>query len=1006
MSVIGTTWGVRVLAHRHLYTSFVAAFVAVSALSATAASDVVISQVYGGGGNSGATLRNDFVELLNRGSQPTNLSGWCLQYSSSAGSFTLANNQNTPLTGVIQPGSFYLIQLGQGAGGTQNLPTPEATGLTAMSATTGKLAVLNSCATALGDTESVLGGRVVDFVGYGTANRFEGAGAAPALTSTSAAFRSNSGCVDSDNNAVDFSTASPAPRNSASPTNSCGPTNQPVVPVCPASLAVAAGIGGAQNLSASDADGVVVSAFISSGATPGISLAALTPSASIGASAATSLQVSGATAAGSYPVQVTFANADPVPHVAACTINVTVTTASGARIHDIQGSAHLSPRNGQAISGVPGIVTARSGNGFWLQDPNPDDNPATSEGILVFTGAAPTVSVGDSVLVSGSVSEFRPGGSGGLNNLTTTEIVSPIVVIVSSGNVLPPPVVIGLGGRVPPQQVIDDDATGNVETSGSFDANADGIDFYESLEGMRVQINNAVAVGPTNDFGEIPVLADQGAFATLRSTRGGIVIAPNDFNPERIILDNALQAVPAVNVGDVAASVVGVMDYGFGNFKLLVTAAPVFANGALQPEITAAQTSNQLAIGSFNVENLDPSDPPAKFQDLATQIVTNLRSPDIIGLMEVQDNNGAANDAVVDAGTTFNTLIAAIKAAGGPTYQFRQINPVDDQDGGEPGGNIRVGFLVNVARVSFVDRAGGGSNTATTIVSSSSGPVLSASPGRIDPTNAAFASSRKPLAGEFSFNGRKLFVIANHFNSKGGDQPLFGHFQPPVRSSEVQREQQATIVRNFVQSIYALDPQARVVVLGDLNDFEFSTTLNILKAAPLVDLVETLSPAERYTYVFDGNAQVLDHIMVSNSLATQAAPQYDVVHVNSEFANQVSDHEPEVVRLTLAPLADVTGQVHVDRSGLVFNRATQTFNGTLTVHNTSPAPISGPLQVQFDNLPSGVTLTNANGASAGAPYVTSPGGLGAGQAVTLPVRFANPGRVPLTYAPHVFSGNF
>ena len=98
---------------------------------------------------------------------------------------------------------------------------------------------------------------------------------------------------------------------------------------------------------------------------------------------------------------------------------------------------------------------------------------------------------------------------------------------------------------------------------------------------------------------------------------------------------------------------------------------------------------------------------------------------------------------------------------------------MNDQDGGAPGGNIRQGFLFRTDRgLSFIDRPGAGSTTANAVVGSGAGTQLQYSPGRIDPTNAAFNDSRKPLAAEFTFNGRHLFVIANHFNSKGGDQPL------------------------------------------------------------------------------------------------------------------------------------------------------------------------------------------------------------------------------------------
>jgi len=244
-------------------------------------------------------------------------------------------------------------------------------------------------------------------------------------------------------------------------------------------------------------------------------------------------------------------------------------------------------------------------------------------------------------------------------------------------------------------------------------------------------------------------------------------------------------------------------------------------------------------------------------------------------------------------------LIAAIQAAGGPTYEYRQIDPVDDQDGGEPGGNIRVGFLFRTDRgLEFIDRPGGDSTTSVTVVERPSGPQLSASPGRIATTNPAFNATRKPLAGEFRANGKKLFVIANHLSSKGGDQPLFGRFQPPARSSEVARHAQAQAVNDFVDAIVAVDPHANVIVLGDINDFEFSETVALLEGGVLTSLMETLPPQERYSYVFEGNSQVLDQILVSNNLL--ASPiDYDPVHVNSEFADQASDHDPQVARLDL-----------------------------------------------------------------------------------------------------------
>jgi len=590
-------------------------------------------------------------------------------------------------------------------------------------------------------------------------------------------------------------------------------------------------------------------------------------------------------------------------------------------IAQIQGAGHRSPYTGAVVQTTESIVIAKRFDRFWIQDPSPDADPATSEGLLVFgRTAAGAVAVGDAVQVTGTVAEFRPGctpscptTSSAFANLTTTELTSPVVTKLSSGNPLPAPTAIGAGGRVPPTTVIEDDAAGDIETSGVFDPSNDGVDFYESLEGMLVQVNNAVAVGPRNRFGEIPVLADDGGDAGPRTVRRGIIIRPDDFNPERIILDDFLVPTPAVKVGDhFTAAVVGVMDYDFSNFKLLITSALTRVDGGSVREVTAAPTDHEIAVATYNVENLSPASGAAVFAGHADIIVNHLRSPDLLAIEEVQDNSGPADDGVTDASTTWGMLIQAIQAAGGPVYQYRQIDPLNDTDGGVPGGNIRVGFLFRTDRgLEFIDRPGGDATTPVRVVNTPSGPRLSISPGRVDPqssawnadpTKVAWEGVRKPLAGEFRIRGRKVFVIANHWKSKSQDQPLFGRFQPPTLVTEAQRTAEAQVVRGFVDEILAADPNANVIVLGDLNDFEFRPPLTTLKGGggtALHALIETLPQDERYTYVFDGNSQALDHILLSDNLFTHFQFAYDVVHVNSEFPDQASDHEPQVVRLDL-----------------------------------------------------------------------------------------------------------
>ncbi|MGH3716728.1 MAG: endonuclease/exonuclease/phosphatase family protein [Micromonosporaceae bacterium] len=764
--------------------------------AAAASPDVVINEVYGGGGNSGAPYANDYVELHNRGATAVSVTGWSVQYASASGTTWLA----TALSGSVQPGKRYLVRLAAGASGGAALPTPDATGSTNLSATSGKVALVTSTAALTCGSNCDRATGVRDFVGYGTANDYETA-AAPAGSNTASVARRNP-ATDTDNNGADFAAGAPTPENSAS-----------------------GGGGGSCD----------------------------------------------------YPTP---------------------------RIRDIQGAAHVSPRKGQTVGGVKGVVTAKKSNGFWYQDPCPDTNVATSEALFVFTSSAPTVAVGDEVAVSGTVSEYRPGGAT-TANLSITQISSPAVTKVGT-RAVPATTVVGSGGRVPPTTVIDNDAIGDVETSGTFDATTDGLDFYESMEGMRLQVNNPVAVGRSDSFGEIPVLADNGAGASVRTTRGGIVLRSSDGNPERIILDDVALAgsTPSgVNVGDhFSGAATGVLDYSFGNFKLELTSPLTRVAGSLAKETTAAPGPGQISVATFNVENLDPTDSQSKFDGLATTIVSNLRAPGIIAVEEVQDNDGAANTSTVDASQTWAKLINAITAKGGPAYSYRSINPVDDQDGGEPGGNIRVGFLFRTdIGISFVTGTPGGSTTAVSVQSTGnpSDPVkLSHNPGRLDPTNAAFNASRKPLAGHFKYAGKSLFVIANHWNSKGGDDPICGRFQPPKQSSQTQRNQQAQVVAGFVSQVLAKDANARIVVAGDLNDFPWSGPVQKLVAAGLTDLPATLPDAERYTYVYQGNSQVLDHILLSRSLANTSYG-YDVVHVNSEFAGQLSDHEPQLVRFAL-----------------------------------------------------------------------------------------------------------
>ncbi|MDQ0247118.1 putative extracellular nuclease [Bacillus fengqiuensis] len=760
-----------------------------------AADHIVISEVYGGGGNSGAALKNDFIELYNPTDQAVALEGWSVQYASSTGTFKI--EYTTELEGTIQPKSYYLVQQAAGANGTAiSLPTADAEGNIAMGSSSGKVALVRNGEAVTGKDDS----DVVDFVGYGSsAKPFEGDAPTDSLSNTTSAQRKDPN-VDTNNNKADFEVKEPTPVNSLGQTSEQpdgGDTGTP-------------------------GDGEI-----------------------------------------------------PPPTL---------------RIRDIQGTAHTSLYAGQTVKNIQGIVTAVEERGFYIQDDQPDQEVKTSEGIYVYHKSTTSVQVGDKVSIDGEVKEHGYDGE-----LTITELIDTTVKKISADNPLPSPIVLGEGEYILPTTIIDNDRFSE------FDPKEDGIDFFESIEGMYVQVANAKIVGPTDKNGEIKVVPGNQPIDAMYTTAGGILLEEDDANPERITIDDIIvKDEPQVKVGDSFHDAIkGVIHYSYGNFKLLNTEAlPGVTEGELERKATTIEfDKGQLTVASYNVENFSKSVGAEKTEKLAKAVVEKLKTPDIVALVEMQDNNGAKNDGTTDASESYMALIEAIKAAGGPEYAFTDIAPENNQDGGQPGGNIRVGYIYNPERVQLVDDKPKG-DAITPVEIGKHG--LSHNPGRIDPTNPVFENSRKPLAAEFKFKGRKVTVIANHFNSKGGDDALFGSNQPPVLESEEQRKEIAEVVNGFVEEIIRKDNEANVVVLGDLNDFQFSEPLEVLKGNSLINMIEQLPSNEQYTYNYQGNAQVLDHILVSNNLAERT--EADIVHINSDFTEEhgrASDHDPVLVQIDL-----------------------------------------------------------------------------------------------------------
>ena len=502
-----------------------------------------------------------------------------------------------------------------------------------------------------------------------------------------------------------------------------------------------------------------------------------------------------------------------------------------------------------------------------------------------------------------------PGGAG-TANLSVTTIEAPAVEVLRRGRPLPHPVRLGRDGRLPPTRdvISPDELPVNLRireevTQNRFDPESDAIDFFESLEGMLVTVRHPVAVSATQTFSreqsEIVTLPDAGAgvAAGRRSRAGGILLQSGrgnlgGQNPERIQIqiDAALYPgpVPAVRVGDSLGDVTGVMRYNFGSYEVAATRKFEARPRGLAPETTTlVGTSDAITVASYNVLNLSATaSDSAQRRLLARQIVEALRSPDIIALQEIQDDSGEADDGTTSARGTLTALASAIAAAGGPRYNFFDVAPVDGRPGGAPGGNIRNAFLYNSGRVRLL------SHQSLT-------PSVLAAAGARD--SHAFRDSRDPLEGVFEYRGRPVRVLGNHLSSRFGSTPLFGAVQPFVQAGETARAAQARALHDYAAYLVGADPEVRLAVLGDMNTFESSDELaQLLPGSPAVlhPLMPLVPPEERYSYNYEGNSQVLDHVFASRGLVGRA--ELDVVHLNTDFPAlpglTASDHEPLVAR--------------------------------------------------------------------------------------------------------------
>ncbi len=655
-------------------------------------------------------------------------------------------------------------------------------------------------------------------------------------------------------------------------------------------------------------------------------------------------------------------------------------------IHDIQGTAYFSPiLAGDGISAfntasttlvtVRAVVTAVDNvgtrQGYYLSEEitDWDGNSYTSEGIFVMTrndagvgSVVSGVSVGDLVQLSANVMEYQA-----FSTMPRTVLVNSTgLSLISAGNALPTVTLTNMPNAV--MTLVTPDYTDSSDGAGdTFDASVYALSYFETVEGMLVTIPNMVVAdgfvqtsggdpylqaysldsanpGQINSRGGYTISGDPpigppDTATTLDDTHnGGQVLHDGDVNPDIIELDFTDFAGPAptgllenATMGDMLGDVTGIIDFDFTDRKLFVTAMEPggFVNGGIPvQEVTVlGDDSRALTVATFNVENLDPTDGAARFTALANAIANNLNAPDIICIEEMQDNNGATASGGADASTTWQMLVDALNLATGGNYQWVDQEPVAGAEGGEPGGNIRVGFLYNTDRVQlgdlganatlaerrmYTDRIGDGVRDAGDLIAFSDN-MLGAEINTVD-----WTTTRKSLLGEFTFHGNKVYVTANHWPAKGGSGDFWQFNQnlgagEPDNSDWAQRNQVAQDVYSMLNLIQSANANAGIVAGGDFNDFYFYRPLTTMTGHTMADgtarvggarlenLTLTLAEAERYTYTFDGRSQAIDHIIVNNLLGGVAT--YDVVHLNTGYNNNgtgpnanpaLSDHDPAV----------------------------------------------------------------------------------------------------------------
>ena len=579
-------------------------------------------------------------------------------------------------------------------------------------------------------------------------------------------------------------------------------------------------------------------------------------------------------------------------------------------IGEVQGESHQSPLVGKEVVINNVVVTKTDGDkGFYVQDKVSDNNPRTSD--AVYVASKEKVVSGDLLRVQGTVKEgymeeysVRPGQTfkKPAGSLTVTQIINATITKLGKADL---PKALNISEKMP-KDIVDNTPT-------KYNPETEALDYWESLEGMRVEVTKPKVTGPQYK-GDIYVLPGDYKGQKLNNI-GGVNLRPGVQNTEvlPITVGNSFVAKAKDYFNE---NITGVVTYKNKTYKIDPSSVPAIQDGGLTREVSKIYPAeDKLTIASYNIENFSANNnghdetPEEKVDKIANSFIKEVHSPDIITLIEVQDNNGGVNDGTVDGVKSGEKLAQRIKSLGGPDYKYTEIAPVDGKDGGKPGANIRVAYLYNPKRVTLIGKEKGGSEEAARFVNGH----LEKNPARVDPTSVHFEKVRKSLAAEFEFKGERIVVIANHLKSKLGDDAIYGSNQPSVENTKAKRIEEAKILNAFIKEGLRQNPNLKFVLTGDFNDFEFSDSVKTIVGNELVNLMAEHEQGDRYSYFYRGSNQSLDNILISKNIKDKVV--FSPVHINASFMEEhgrASDHDPVVVQIDFSKPTTPVNPVNPD----------------------------------------------------------------------------------------------